>query len=95
VSFYWAEAPQRGLADALIERVNAHLACMAGTADPVPRCRALHGEIGKDVVCGVYPERPSPCRELEPGDEKCNQARAKYGLEPLRSLATPVTDALP
>jgi Fe-S-cluster containining protein len=83
VSFYWAEAPAQGLPDAYVERLNAHLASMAGTNRPAPRCHALAGEIGAQVSCVVYPQRPSPCRELQPGDEKCNQARARHGLQPL------------
>jgi Fe-S-cluster containining protein len=83
VSFYWAEAQHLGLPDSLVEPVSRHIACMAGTSGPVPRCRALQGEVGKLVTCSVYSARPSPCRELEPGGEKCNRARAKYGLEAL------------
>jgi Fe-S-cluster containining protein len=80
VSFYWAEAPQGGLPDELIERVNAHLACMVGTNQQAPRCSALRGVVGDDVTCTVYEARPSPCREVEPGSEKCNKARARHGL---------------
>jgi len=83
VSFYWAEAPERGLPDALVEKLNAHLANLAGTNQPVPRCHALRGEVGKSVACSVYEQRPSPCREVEPGDEKCNRARARHGLPPI------------
>ena len=85
VSFYWAEAPQRGLADSLIEPLTPHLACMAGTNAPAPRCRALQGEIGDAVTCLAYASRPSPCRELQPGDDKCNRARARHGLGRLDS----------
>lgn len=83
VSFYWGEAAQRGLPDTLLERVSAHLACMVGTNQPAPRCRALRGEVGQEVTCQVYDARPSPCHEVEPGSDQCNKARAKYGLEPL------------
>jgi len=87
VSFYWAEATQLGLPDAHIEQVTAHLAAMAGTNRPEPRCDALQGEIGKQLACLVYSARPSPCRELQPGDEKCTRARAKHGLAPLGHAA--------
>jgi hypothetical protein len=83
VSFYWAEAQQLGLSDARIERLTPHLACMAGTNRPAPRCDALQGEIGDQVSCLAYAARPSPCRELQPGDEKCHRARARHGLPPL------------
>jgi hypothetical protein len=29
----------------------------------------------------VYPLRPSPCRELELGDERCDRARTRHGLD--------------
>lgn len=83
VSFYWAEADVRGLPLALTEQVNPHYACMAGTNAARPRCAALQGVPGGAVACGVYPLRPSPCREVEPGDAKCNSARARHGMPPL------------
>jgi uncharacterized protein len=83
VSFYWAEAAHLGLPDSSLERVGMHLACMAGTNHPVPRCGALRGEVGKEVACSVYPARPSPCRETQPGDAQCNKARARHGLAPI------------
>jgi len=85
VSFYWAEAAQLALPDSWVEQLDRHRAAMAGTNHPAPRCRALQGEIGKQVNCCVYPARPSPCRELQPGDDKCNMARARHGLAPLDS----------
>jgi Fe-S-cluster containining protein len=83
VSFYWAEAPQRGLPDSSVEQVTPLLACMAGTNQPEPRCHALAGQVGERVSCGLYGQRPSPCRELQPGEDKCNQARQAHGLTPL------------
>ncbi|TFW34997.1 YkgJ family cysteine cluster protein [Massilia horti] len=83
VSFYWGEALELGLPTELIEQVTPHLACMAGTNATQPRCVALgHGTAGP-MACGVYPQRPSPCRELQIGDEKCNRARERHGLLPL------------
>jgi uncharacterized protein len=87
VSFYWSEAPQLGLPDSCIERVNAHLVCMAGTERLPPRCCALQGEIGERVGCLVYAARPSPCHEVLPGDAKCIQARVRHGLGPLDGQA--------
>jgi Fe-S-cluster containining protein len=81
VSFYWSEG--RDLPDRLVGKVNDHLACMAGTNQPEPRCAALEGEIGKSVSCSAYALRPSPCREVQPGDEKCGRARMRHGLAPL------------
>ena len=63
---------------------------MKGTDLPSkPRCVALDGELGKQVSCTVYENRPSPCREFmasfENGvrNERCDQARASYGMRPL------------
>jgi uncharacterized protein len=85
VSFYWAEAAQLGLPDPCVEPIGRHRVAMAGTNQAGPRCRALRGEIGSQVTCLVYPARPSPCREVQPGDDKCNTARARHGLQPLES----------
>jgi len=88
VSFYWAEATRGGLPDELVEPVHKHLACMAGTNQPAPRCNALQGEVGKEVRCLVYAARPSPCREVQPGSEKCNKARARFGLSAISDMDT-------
>jgi uncharacterized protein len=80
VSFYWAEASQRGLPDSCLEQLDRHRATLAGTNRPAPRCCALEGEVGKQVTCLVYAARPSPCRDVQPGDDQCNKARARYGL---------------
>ena len=81
VSFYWAEALV--LPDSLTQQLNATYSCMTGTNSDMPRCQALQGTVGNAVSCNVYAQRPSPCREVQPGDEKCNTARARDGLAPL------------
>lgn len=81
VSFYWAEG--EALPDEWVERITPTMACMSGTNHPAPHCAALQGAIGDDVRCVVYENRPSPCREVQPGDERCNQARRHYQLPPL------------
>ena len=80
VSFYWAEAASLALADDLVEQLTPWHACLAGTDSAAPRCRALHGEIGSRVRCSVYAQRPSPCHELQAGDERCRRARQGHGL---------------
>jgi len=80
VSFYWAEAEARGLPAALTEQVNPFYACMAGTNSERPRCAALRGDAGGQVACSVYERRPEPCREVQPGDDKCGRARSRHGL---------------
>jgi uncharacterized protein len=83
VSFYWSEAVVRDLPDAAVEQVTPLLACMAGTNQPQPRCQALDGRVGERVSCRLYEQRPSACRELQPGEDKCNRARAMHGLPPI------------
>ena len=83
VSFYWAEADARGLPADLTEQLNPHYLCMAGTNAREPRCVALHETPGGGVACGVYEQRPEPCREVQVGDDKCLRARARHGLPPL------------
>jgi uncharacterized protein len=83
VSFYWAEASEQGLPDGSYQQVSAFLAAMKGTNSPSPRCCALIGDIGQDTTCSVYDSRPSPCREVQPGDEKCQKARLLSRLHEL------------
>ena len=87
VSFYWAEAETLGLRPDMTEQVNAQMSCMAGTNRSAPHCLALQGEVGRQVSCSVYAQRPSPCREVQPGDEKCARARDRHGLTPLPAPA--------
>lgn len=91
VSFYWAEGDDAGggVPVSLTQQLTPHLRCMEGTNQKHSRCVALEGEIGAEVRCSVYENRPSPCREFamsgEDGqiNEACNRARARYGLPPL------------
>ncbi len=81
VSFYWSEADSLGLPETLTERINPFMKCMKGTDSATPRCALLAGTIGKKTACTAYEMRPSPCRELLPGDDKCNRARLRHGME--------------
>ncbi|KTS18706.1 MULTISPECIES: YkgJ family cysteine cluster protein [Pantoea] len=91
VSFYWAEADDGGGAVPveLTEPLSLLMRNMRGTNDRAPRCVALQGEIGGCVSCGIYAQRPSPCREFAMSGENgvpndaCDRARARYGLPPL------------
>jgi Fe-S-cluster containining protein len=83
VSFYWAEAEQRGLPAFLTEQVNPFLSCMAGTNAKRPHCAALQQSADGGFACRVYEQRPAPCREVQIGDGKCLQARARHGLPAL------------
>ncbi|MEC5341589.1 YkgJ family cysteine cluster protein [Brenneria populi] len=102
VSFYWAEADDGAGAVpvTLTEPLTPFLRCMQGTNGKTPRCAALTGDIGENVSCSIYLNRPSPCREfMQSGEngrlnEACDRARARYGLPalPVR-IATPSTES--
>lgn len=84
VSFYWAEAddtPGGTVPVALTRPVGTLHRCMAGTEARPVRCIALQGEVGHNVGCGIYEQRSSTCRSVQPGDEQCLKARAAHGLE--------------
>lgn len=94
VSFYWAEAddaPEGWVPTDTTEQLTPTLRCMRGTSSKTPRCEQLQGNI-PGALCGIYQNRPSVCRELEPYDAKgnptdqCTRARAVYGLPTLAVL---------
>jgi Fe-S-cluster containining protein len=65
-------------------------------AEGRPRCIALRGEIGSNVGCGIYAQRPTPCREFKysyedggPREPRCDQAREAIGLSPLQPAKKP------
>jgi Fe-S-cluster containining protein len=83
VSFYWAEAddaPGGTVPAHLTEALTPHLRAMRGTSARAPHCVALNGTVGQRVDCAIYDQRPSPCREVMPGDPYCQRARARHGL---------------
>jgi Fe-S-cluster containining protein len=86
VTFYWAESsahPDGHVPVGLTNSVTPVTRCMQGTDASAPRCVALVGTVGGCVSCAVYAQRPSVCREVQPGDEFCQRARLKHGLAPL------------
>lgn len=86
VSFYWQEAEQRGIDEKSLVQITPWRVCFSGTERKPPRCMHLEGELGRHVACGIYAQRPHPCRELQVGDEKCQKARAAHGLPPLERV---------
>jgi Fe-S-cluster containining protein len=79
-AFAWGE----GVPAALTVSVTSSLVRMKGTDsgyDAPPRCVALAGQIGCEVACTIYTERPGPCREFEEGSDACLRARRRHGLE--------------
>lgn len=98
VSFYWAEAQDAGgvVPTELTEPLSLLMRNMIGTNTRTPRCVALEGEVGGCVSCGIYEQRPTPCREFamsgENGEwnEACDRARARHGLPALFHPSLPV-----
>jgi uncharacterized protein len=93
VAFYWAEAqPENpeGVPAELAVDTRPNMLAMRGTDGAEIRCIALQGNVGENVGCSIYSQRPSPCRDLkasyEDGEhsEQCDRARAKYALPALR-----------
>ncbi len=94
VSFHWSEAePSLGgnVPIELTETRDRHHLCMRGTNCRAPHCIALEGTVGGPVRCRIYPQRPSPCRDLNPFEAdgrmnaQCLKARLAYGLPPLEA----------
>ncbi|HEX5693891.1 MAG TPA: YkgJ family cysteine cluster protein [Arenimonas sp.] len=92
VSFHWSEAQPHnpdGPAAELVMPLRRHELAMRGTEGSHPRCVGLRGTIGLDGHCGIYPNRPSVCREVEPSWEfgrhspQCDKGRTRHGLKPL------------
>lgn len=92
VSLHWSETePSLGGATpvALTEPCGPHTLAMRGTWQSKPHCVALQGPVGRAGGCAIYPQRPSPCRELKAAWEdgtpspQCDRARQAYGLAPL------------
>lgn len=88
ISFYHGECeggfggfvPQQ-----LTNKLNEQFAVMKGS-ECGGRCIALEGEVGKNISCSIYSNRPTPCREFPVFiDGKinplCNKARLKNNLK--------------
>ncbi len=82
---WWVEIDD---GDAILERADLVAKHVVRDEAGVPhlriandgRCLALRGALGRDVACGIYHHRPSPCRKVQPGDTLCLRYRAEHGL---------------
>ncbi len=92
VDFHHSElacGDQAGVPPSLTHRLTVTLVRMKGTDEVPPRCAALEGEVGRQVRCTIYEQRPGPCHDFAPyatlgmGDEACDRARRRHGLAPL------------
>lgn len=97
VTFYWREANTEDHENAVpagfFEDLNSMSRCMKGTSQTEnPKCVALKGAVGRNVVCSIYENRPSPCRDFEASlqygnpNPRCDRARAKHRLPPLTAV---------
>ena len=79
----------------MTEKLNHNLRCMKGSNQVPRRCSGLTGEVGREVSCSIYENRPTPCREFpvyfEDGtpNPKCDELRATIGLPPLPQSPLP------
>ncbi|CAN5648036.1 YkgJ family cysteine cluster protein [soil metagenome] len=95
VSFHWNETLPISFAVplAMTNATSAYQNSMNGTEKTIVRCAALHGVVGESVACGIYANRPSPCRDFKASfedgtsNEACDRARLSKGLARL-SLET-------
>ena len=84
-----ATAERPGVPPDMAVPVTERLFRMRGSDDAPPRCIALAGEIGREVHCTIYENRPGPCRDFAPyaplgvGDDACDRARRRHGLSRL------------
>jgi len=92
ISFYWAEADDvtaGGVPVHLTRKLNDFRRAMISIDGHTPRCIALVGAVGQRVLCSIYENRPSVCRGFEASwadgrpSERCDRARAAWGLAPL------------
>lgn len=92
IAFHWSESDPSlggGTPAQLTEPLDVHRVVMRGTYSAPIRCVSLIGVVGTGAHCGIYAQRPSPCRELQPAWEQgqpspqCDRARIAHGLVPL------------
>jgi Fe-S-cluster containining protein len=98
VAFYWREAESFPDQDSF-EDFDSLKRQMRGTNQKHGlRCCKLEGKVGEQVSCSMYKDRPTPCREFrasyENGEQnqRCDEARAHYGLPPLRPRDWPLQE---
>lgn len=69
-------------------KLNDHFAVMKGS-ECGGRCNALVGEIGGNISCKIYKNRPTPCREFPVFingkiNPQCNKARKAHNLKEIK-----------
>lgn len=46
------------------------------------RCVNMAGDVGVEIGCTVYPDRPQICRDFDAGSDRCLGYRRMYGIDP-------------
>jgi uncharacterized protein len=66
--------------DEEIERIPEPLRDVGAMRCEGERCLALSGRVGGATRCTIYALRPLVCRDCEPGDPECLEARQRFDL---------------
>ena len=74
--------------DSLLEKPDLVRRFVVYNADGVPhlrlhqdgRCLALRGRLGHRVTCTIYEDRPTGCRKVEAGSERCLRYRRERNM---------------
>jgi hypothetical protein len=88
VSFYWGEGDDAhgGVPAERTVAISPFLRAMKGDEKNPPRCEALEARSACASGCGIYEQRPPPCREFEPSYEKrLAQSRVRCRTQSHRS----------
>ncbi len=93
VSFHRSQLQSEGgcVPDSLADDETASTWRMRGTDRAQPRCVALVGTVGERVSCGIYEQRPDPCREFAAhglfgiSNAECSRVRQRHGLPALQA----------
>lgn len=94
ISFYQGELISNGgfVPEDLVTQITPFYVAMKGT-EHGGRCTSLRGNIGENISCDIYHNRPSSCRMfpvwLEDGspNPKCQELRMKNNLKPIVHLS--------
>lgn len=94
ISFYQGETKDLGgnVPTEMTQSITPFLVAMKGTEYGKGRCIALNGEVGKNISCSIYKDRPSVCRSYHVWDnkgnpnERCQKIRKELGLPLLQKI---------
>lgn len=94
ISFYQGELDSNGgiVPADMVSPITSFMVAMKGS-ETGGRCCALSGDVGHNIGCTIYENRPSVCRAFAVWDEvgnpnpKCQELRAKNKLPPLKHMS--------